>query len=320
MTRAERAANQREQIAVQIDVILCTCNPRRDYLERTLAALDEQVFAGERPSVAVSLVDNNSSPEVVAWLRRMCEERGIQYLHEAEQGLVHARICGLRNTKAGLIVWVDDDTVLEPNYLAEASKVYCGKPFLGAWGGSIRLELEKPVPEYIRPHLALLTENSVEVEEWSSYRTCTPVAGAGMCVRREVGDRYVENYESSPMRKLLGRSSERLFSGEDWDFCLTAVELGLGVGRMPQLALTHLIPERRTTEDYLLKIAEGHKYSGQIVLAIRGMPPIRESFDRKILGLHLRGLLKPSFRKRILIAELKGLKQGLDFVQRNFRS
>jgi glycosyltransferase involved in cell wall biosynthesis len=305
---------------LKLAVILCTHNPRADYLEETLASVDRQASPGNSVSVQVSLVDNNSAAETAVWLRELCAKKGIQYLYEKEQGLVHARICGLKNTKAGLIVWVDDDTVLEPNYLAEASKVYCGKPFLGAWGGSIRLELEKPVPEYIRPHLALLTENSVEVEEWSSYRTCTPVAGAGMCVRREVGDRYVTNYESSPMRKLLGRSSGRLFSGEDWDFCLTAVELGLGVGRMPQLALTHLIPERRTTEEYLLRIAEGHKYSGQIVLAIRGMPLIRENFDRKIMGLRLRGLLKPSFKKRILMAELKGLKEGLEFVQRNFQS
>jgi len=133
-----------------------------------------------------------------------------------------------------------------------------------------------------------------------------------------VGERYVQNYESSPMRKLLGRSAQNLFSGEDWDFCLTAAEMGLGVGRMPQLSLTHLIPERRTTEDYLLKIAEGHKFSGQIVLAIRQRPLIRENFRRKILGLRLRGLIKPSFAKRILIAELRGLEKGLEFVQKHF--
>jgi len=180
------------------------------------------------------------------------------------------------------------------------------------------LELEKPVRPEIRPYLALLTENKVEVEEWSNFRNCMPVAGAGMCVRPEVGDRYVENYESSPMRKLLGRSAQNLFSGEDWDFCLTALELGLGIGRMPQLSLTHLIPERRTTEDYLLKIAEGHKFSGQIVLAIRQLPLIRENFRRKIFGLRLRGLIKPSFSKKILIAELRGLEKGLAFVEKNF--
>jgi glycosyltransferase involved in cell wall biosynthesis len=301
-----------------VDIILCTYNPRLDYLERTLESIEPQRRQGEGIEVRFSVVDNNSPETSAAQLREICAIRHINYLHETEQGLVHARICGLRNTQGGLVVWVDDDTVLAPDYIQNALQVYRTKPFLGAWGGNVHLELEKPVRPEIRPYLALLTENKVDVEEWSNFRNCMPVAGAGMCVRREVGDRYVENYESSPMRKLLGRSEQNLFSGEDWDFCLTALELGLGIGRMPQLSLTHLIPERRTTEDYLLKIAEGHKFSGQIVLAIRQLPLIRENFRRKIFGLCLRGLIKPSFSKKILIAELRGLEKGLGFVEKNF--
>ena len=214
-----------------------------------------------------------------------------------------------------IILWLDDDTVLAPDYIAEAVSIAREKSFLGIWGGSVVLELEKPVPDYIRPHLVLLTENHVEVEEWSNYRDCLPVAGAGMCMRRVVVERCVKNYESSPLYKYLGRSANNLFSGEDWDFCKTAPELGLGVGRMPQLSLTHLIPERRTTEEYILKIAEGHKFSAQIVLAIRGIPLFDEGLDRKIFELQLRQLIKPAFAKRVLLSEYKGLKKGLDFVR-----
>jgi len=303
---------------MKIDIILCTYNPRMDYLERTMESIECQLFQGEGIEVKFSLVDNNSPADAAKKLKEVCASRQIHYMHETEQGLVHARICGLRNTQGELVVWVDDDTVLDVNFIRHALEIYRTKPFLGAWGGNVHLELEKPVRSEIRPYLALLTENTVEIEEWSNFQNCTPVAGAGLCVRREVGDRYVQNYESSPMRKLLGRSAQNLFSGEDWDFCLTAAEMGLGVGRMPQLSLTHLIPERRTKEEYLLKIAEGHKFSGQIVLAIRERPLIRENFRRKILGLQLRGLIKPSFAKRILIAELRGLEKGLEFVQKHF--
>jgi glycosyltransferase involved in cell wall biosynthesis len=263
------------------------------------------------------LVDNNSPRECSEKLRSICAERGFEYLFEKEPGLVHARICGLRNTSGEVIVWVDDDTVLAPDFLDEVSRIAREKPFLGVWGGSVVLELEKPVPDYIRPHLVLLTENHVEVEEWSNYQNCIPVAGAGMCTRRLVGNRYVENYDSSPLRKLLGRSANNLFSGEDWDFCKTAPELGLGVGRMPQLSLTHLIPERRTTEGYILKIAEGHKFSAQIVLAIRGIPLFEKGLDWKIFELRLRQLIKPAFAKKVLLAEYNGLKKGLQFLKKN---
>ena len=301
---------------MKIDLIICTHNPRWDYLVRTLDSISQQRSA-DGAEVQKWLVDNNSPPECSEKLKALCAERGFRYLFEKEPGLVHARICGLRNTSGEVIVWVDDDTVLAPDFLSQASRIAKEKPFLGVWGGSVVLELEKPVPDYIRPHLVLLTENYVEVEEWSNYHNCTPVAGAGMCTRRVVGNRYVENYDSSPLRKLLGRSANNLFSGEDWDFCKTAPELGLGVGRMPQLSLTHLIPERRTTEEYLLKIAEGHKFSAQIVLAIRGIPWFDEGLDRKIFELQLRQLIKPAFAKRVLLSEYKGLKKGLDFVRAN---
>jgi glycosyltransferase involved in cell wall biosynthesis len=299
---------------MKIDLIICTHNPRWDYLIRTLdSILQQQSIAGVE--VEQWLVDNNSPPECSEKLKSICAERGFQYLFEKEPGLVHARICGLRNTSGEVIVWVDDDTVLAPNFLSEVARIVKEKPFLGVWGGNVILELEKSVPDYIRPHLALLTENCIEIEEWSNYRHCMPVAGAGMCTRRVVGDRYIANFDASPLRKLLGRSANNLFSGEDWDFCQTAPEIGLGVGRMPNLSLTHLIPERRTTEAYLLKIAEGHKFSAQIVLAIRGIPLVDDRLDRKILALRLRQLLKPSFAKRVLLAEYKGFKKGLEFVQ-----
>ena len=299
---------------MKINLIICTHNPRWDYLVRTLDSISQQQPAYET-ELEKYLVDNNSPLECSAKLQTLCLERGFRYLFEKEQGLVHARICGLRNTSGEVIVWVDDDTELAPNFLSEVARIAQEKPFLGVWGGNVVLELEKSVPDYIRPHLPLLTENHITVEEWSNYRHCMPVAGAGMCTRRVVGDRYVANYHSSPLRKLLGRSANNLFSGEDWDFCQTAPEIGLGVGRMPNLSLTHLIPERRTTEAYLLKIAEGHKFSVQIVLAIRGFPLVDDRLDRKILELRLRQLVKPSFAKRVLLSELRGLQIGARFLK-----
>lgn len=299
---------------MKIDVILCTYNPRWDYLLRTLDSITEQEGV-EGAEVAKWLVDNNSSADCTEKLKTLCADRGFNYLFEKKQGLVHSRICGLRNTSGEVAVWVDDDTVLDADYLHEVVRIAEEKPFLGVWGGSILLELEKPVPDYIRPHLSLLTENHVVSEQWSNYPNCKPVAGAGMCVRRVVGERYVANFKASPLRKFLGRSAQNLFSGEDWDFCLTAPELSLGVGHMPSLTLMHLIPERRTTEEYILQIAEGHRLSAQIVCAIRGMPLVRENFRLKILGLRLRGLLKPSFEKKLIAAELAGLAKGLAFLR-----
>ena len=138
-----------------------------------------------------------------------------------------------------------------------------------------------------------------------------------MCMRRIVVERCIKNFEISPLYKYLGRSVDNLFSGEDWDFCLTCAEMGYGVGRMPQLSLTHLIPERRTKEEYLLKIAYGHRFSAQILLAIRGMPSIPDVGMRRILEMKFRQLLKPAFAKKVLLAEWNGANEGAAFVRKN---
>jgi len=301
---------------MKIDLIICTHNPRWDYLIRTLDSIAQQQIS-DGMEVEKLLVDNNSPTECSEKLKALCAERGFRYLFEKEQGQVHARFLGMRETTGEIILWSDDDTVLAPNYLAEASRIAREKPFLGIWGGSVTLELEKPVREDVRPYLALLTEQLVQYEEWSNYRDCLPVAGAGMCMRRVVVERCIKNYEISPLYKYLGRSVENLFSGEDWDFCITCAEMGFGVGRMPQLSLTHLIPERRTKEEYLLKIAYGHRYSAQILLAIRGLASIPVVSSRRVLEMNLRQLIKPAFAKKILLAEWKGAKDGAEFVSQN---
>ena len=301
---------------MKIDLIICTHNPRWDYLIRTLDSIAQQQIS-DGMEVEKLLVDNNSPTECSEKLKALCAERGFRYLFEKEQGQVHARFLGMRETTGEIILWSDDDTVLAPNYLAEASRIAREKPFLGIWGGSVTLELEKPVPEDVRPYLALLTEQLVQYEQWSNYRDCLPVAGAGMCMRRVVVERCIKNYESSPLYKYLGRSVENLFSGEDWDFCITCAEMGFGVGRMPQLLLTHLIPERRTKEEYLLKIAYGHRYSAQILLAIRGLAPIPVISRRRALEMKLRQLIKPTFAKKVLLAEWRGAKDGAEFLRGN---
>jgi len=298
-----------------VDVIIRTYNPRVDYLARVLESIRAQVFGGLSPEITVTVVDNNSPEPVAGQIVELTSQFGVILAHEKTQGSIHAYIRGIIETKADLQIWVDDDTVLEPNYIQEAIRVYETRPFLGVWGGNIHLELEKPVPDDIRPHLSLLTEVHVDREEWSNYRNCHSVAGAGMCVKRCVAEQYLKTFNATPLLTMTGRTDKNLFSGEDWVFCLSAADLGLGVGRIPALALTHLIPERRTTEDYLLKVAEGHSFSLQVVHAVRGISMVDYQLKRQLWELRFRNFFKSSFSKRIQLARLSGLINGNAFVK-----
>ena len=300
---------------MRVDVIIRTYNPRPDYLRRVLQSIREQKYLTDIPDVQVTVVDNNSPKESAEEIQHLSGEFGFRLLQEKNQGSIHAYIRGIHETNADLLIWPDDDTVLAPTYIDEAIKIYHEKPYVGVWGGSIRLELEKPVPGYIRPHLSLLTECAVDREEWSNYRNCPSIAGAGFCVRRCVANKYIENYNSSPILRITGRTDKNLFSGEDWVFCLSATDIGLAVGRFPELSLVHLIPERRTNEDYLLKVSEGHAFSLQVVHAVRGFSLVDFRLKEQYWDLWLRNVFKPSFDKKIKLARISGFIKGLKYVK-----
>lgn len=296
---------------MRISIIICTHNPRADYLERTVIAVAAAVASLDHGTECEKLLINNASvPERTEELKALARRFGWKVIEEPTPGLVHARVRGIAESSADLLIWVDDDTELDEDFLQEAVRIYRERPFVGAFGGNVRLELEEDVDPERRPYLHLLTECKVEREEWSNYRNCKPVAGAGLCVRREVAERYIENYKTSELRKLLGRSPTNLFSGEDWDFCLCAPELGLAVGKFPQLGLTHIIPAKRTTIDYLARIAKGHAFSLQIVHTIRNIPLVEYKVKGELRFLKAKQLVKPSLRKKMRIAKFEGLIEG----------
>jgi hypothetical protein len=71
---------------------------------------------------------------------------------------------------------------------------------------------------------------------------------------------------------LLDRVGDSLVSGGDNDLAACACDLGLGVGLIAALKLTHLIPSQRLTLDYLSRLAESIQFSSLILDAERGLP------------------------------------------------
>ena len=66
----------------------------------------------------------------------------------------HARLRGLNESNIELLVWVDDDNILNPNYLKQALQLFQRCPSLGAAGGASIPEFEEPPPAWYEPGLA----------------------------------------------------------------------------------------------------------------------------------------------------------------------
>jgi glycosyltransferase involved in cell wall biosynthesis len=235
-----------------IAVIICAHNPRKHYLRRVLDALENQTLPKQHWELL--LIDNaSSSPLASEW--DLSSHPNSRHVMEPELGLSAARLRGMRESGSDVLVFVDDDNVLEPGYLSTALRIGLEWPLLGTWGsGSTLPEYERQPPEDLKEFLPFLALRDIKLPRWGnvSVADSTPW-GAGLCVRREVASAYLAHNERSRIH-ITDRKGSALLSGGDVEISYVARDIGFGTGVFPELRLTHLIPEQRVKREYLLKM------------------------------------------------------------------
>ena len=243
-------------------VIICTHNPRLDYLSRVLTALREQTL----PMIEWELLlIDNASRNPLKNLVDLSWHPTARIVDEPEPGLTPARLRGIAEAESELIIFVDDDNVLDPSYLSESMRIAQQFPCLGAWGGQLLPEFEiRPAAE-LADLVEALAVRELQQARWSNYDSSTCPYGAGLCVRTCAADRYAQIAATDLIRRSLGRRENSFVGGEDLDLAMTSYQLGMGTGLFPQLKLLHLIPKHRVESDYLYKICVGGTYAHHLV-------------------------------------------------------
>jgi glycosyltransferase involved in cell wall biosynthesis len=289
---------------MHLSVIICTHNPRQDYLKRTLDALEHQALPLDQWEL---LLIDNASEEPLAGVWDLSWHASSRVIREVQLGLTPARLCGIREASADLLVFSDDDTVFDRNYLAEALRISREWPMLGAWGGLPTPEFESTPPDWTKPYQSMLGLCQTLRDCWSNnYDAFTLPIGAGLCIRRSVAIQYRINTEASAQRSCLDRSGQLLLSGGDTDMALTACDLGLGTGRFMILKFTHLISHRRLTLDYLLALREGMVLSSVILNSYRPKAFLPKSFLRSVAGYLWRIVRGDEYERRFQLAAWRG--------------
>jgi glycosyltransferase involved in cell wall biosynthesis len=249
---------------MKLSVIICTHNPRLTFISRTLEALRRQTLPMAQWELLV--IDNVSHPPV-ADLVTLEWHPNAHHFREEVLGLTPARLLSIQKSQGELLVFVDDDNLLDRNYLANAVKIYDECPFVGTFGASIEAEFEVDPPLSIRPYLEGLAIRTTLRDHWSNARKwseATPF-GAGMCVRREVAELYLERVRSDRLRFALDRKGTSLSGGGDTDIAWTSILLNKGTGCFARLRLCHLIPKDRLTESYIEHLQMGSAYAERIL-------------------------------------------------------
>lgn len=277
--------------APRLSVVIPCHNPHGGRLRRVLEGLRAQTLPAGLWEVVV--IDNASTPPLPTDLGTdLLPAVPRRVVVESRAGLTRARLAGIAASRGGVLVFVDDDNVLAPDFLATVLAAFDANPRLTAAGGAIAAEYEVPPPAWAREFEPLLAIRDFGPEPriargggtapWPDF---APV-GAGLCVRREAAESYDRALQADPRRIALDRRAGELVSGGDNDMVFSALRAGGEVAYLPELRLTHLIPSGRFERGYLARLNRAIQRSWVRVLALHGERPW-PGIPRRTLPLRL---------------------------------
>ena len=263
---------------MNLSVVVCTHNPNLEILTKVLESIRAQTLPVAQWELLV--IDNSSTPPLdknidISW------HSNARIVIEQKLGLSFARLAGVAKAQTELIVFVDDDNILEENYLEKAATFHVQHPQVGCFGGKSIAIFETPPPEwFFKAGINLGCQeygDQVYVSDYrkdnyqlKDYPIKAPI-GTGMVIQKKAFMLYLEEVKHSTKRLALGRKGKALTSGEDNDIVLTIVKRGFEIAYVPDLIVKHLIPQKRYSLDYLKQMAFESSRSWIKVLDLHGI-------------------------------------------------
>ncbi len=229
-----------------LTAIICTYN-RAKYIGPLLESIAANNLAKEEYEIL--LVDNNCTDNT----REICEafvnahkDVAFRYVVETEQGLSAARNKGIKEAKGDIIVYIDDDALVDTWYLRTIVEYMSDHPEISAVGGPI-------IPSY----------EDTEEPKWMTRYTKELLCGFlyyGEEERSFPGDRYPGGgnaaYRAEVFEKVglfntaLGRKGNSLMGAEEKDIFDKMKAQGMRFMYLPQMILHHIIPQKKLEKDY----------------------------------------------------------------------
>jgi glycosyltransferase involved in cell wall biosynthesis len=220
-----------------ISVIICTHN-RASCVERSILSVLRQASADPFELIVV----DNGSTDATAEVARMFEGSAVfRYAYEPSVGLSRARNLGRRIGRGRYIAYLDDDAVAMPGWLSAIARGFACTSGVAIVGGRVDPVWEAPRPRWLSDELA----GGLAVVNWSDQPRLLRdidrewLVGANIAFDAGVLD------ELGGFNEALGRSGERLFSGEEIALQRLANRRGYGCLYDPGMHVQHTITASR---------------------------------------------------------------------------
>lgn len=228
-----------------ISVIICTYN-RDKYIYNVLKSIASNDYP--RKNYEIVLVDNNCTDNTRSECDRFVQDFpdvAFRYFVETNQGLSHARNRGIKESKGELLVYVDDDALVNKAYLQAYASFFEQHPEIDAAGGPIIPQYETEEPLWMSPIIkALLTGYKYLGDKAKEFPKNDFPGGGNAAYWASVFDKTgLFNVE-------LGRKGDSLVGAEEKDIFDKMTSQGMRFYYLPTAILYHIIPEKKLNKEY----------------------------------------------------------------------
>ena len=230
----------------RVSVVICTWN-RCELLRRTLEGMTRlKIPAGIQWELLV--VNNNCSDSTDEVIEAFVRHIPIRRLFEEKQGLANARNRAIRAVTGNLIIWTDDDVLVDPEWIVEYLSAVQDHPEAMFFGGTVDPWFDVEPPGWIRRHFRELRGAYATRQFGRDVRPLQPGEqpfGANMALRKEA-------FSTATFDSELGRAGNNMLSGEETDLFARLRKAhdhpGVWVGTA---VVKHFVPKERLTSKYL---------------------------------------------------------------------
>lgn len=221
-------------------------------LDRTLAEM-RKVGIPDGVDWELLVVNNNCTDNTDEVIARHGRDLPLRRLFEPNPGQTNARNCAISAASGDLIVWTDDDVLVDPEWITAYCQAACEYPDASFFGGQILPWFEGKPPKWLEQNWRIV-EGVFAIrdlgEEPLQFSERLVPFGANFAVRTEVQRRY-------PFDPKLGLRPGGTLRGDETTLLMQMLADGLCGWWVPDAKVRHFIPKKRQTTRYLRDFARG---------------------------------------------------------------
>ena len=249
-----------------VSVVICTYN-RAESFRTTLESLARMEVPAD-VSWELIVVDNNSTDDTSAVVKELGQTSGIniRYVLERKQGKSYALNSGIKESRADIIAFTDDDVKVSPGWLAEIVRTFRDFDCMGVGGRCTPAWDGLPKPAW------LLTEGPFRLSGGplldfnlgeDTHPTQVPPWGLNMAFRKSAFEKY------GLFRTDLGVSGSSRLGGEDTEFGFRLLKASEKVIYSPAAIVFHPVQSDRVRKAYFLS---WYFNNGRLCIRVWGWP------------------------------------------------